>query len=232
MRRSINPMVPGLSVLPKNDWRRAACCAALLLISGLCVSGCRPGTADAAGRGKELFETCVPCHGQSGEGNAQLGAPNIGGMKAWYVETQLRNFRSGARGANFHDAEGMRMRPMALSLDSDQDVQTVSRYVESLPTTLHPPVLKGDAHAGDMQYHAICGGCHGPNGDGNEALKAPRLAGVDDWYLATQLKKYKEGVRGASPKDVEGRLMAPMSKTLANEAAIRNVVAYIATLKP
>jgi cytochrome c553 len=222
----------GPSVIPTHYCHRTACLAVLFVVAGLCVSGCRPGTADAAVRGKQLFETCVPCHGQSGEGNAQLGAPNIGGMKAWYVEAQLRKFRSGARGAQFNDAEGMRMRPMALSLDSDQDVQIVSRYVESLPERPRGPLPKGDVHAGDTQYHAVCGGCHGPNGGGNQALKAPRLAGVDDWYLNTQLRKFKNGVRGADPKDAEGRLMAPMAKTLANEDAIRNVVAYIATLKP
>ena len=50
---------------------------------------------------------------------------------------------------------------------------------------------------------------------GNPDLKAPRLAGTDDWYLATQLRKFRSGVRGASPKDMGGRLMRPMARTLA-----------------
>ena len=222
----------GLIVIPKHDRLRAACWVLLILALGLGVSGCGPGTANAAVRGKELFETCVPCHGESGQGNAQLGAPNIGGMPAWYIEAQLRMFRGGERGLNFYDTEGMRMRPMSLSLDSDQDVQLVARYVASLPKTQHAPTIKGDVEAGDHQFHAICAACHGQNAQGNQAIKAPRLAGVDDWYLARQLNKFKDGVRGTSPKDVQGRMMAPMAKTLANEAAVRNVVAYIATLKP
>jgi len=36
----------------------------------------------------------------------------------------------------------------------------------------------------------------------------------------------------ANPKDAEGRLMRPMARSLANEDAIRNVVAYVGTLKP
>lgn len=224
-------MTLGSRKILKHDRHCAVFGALLFLLCGLSVSGCGPG-ASAAVRGKELFETCVPCHGAAGQGNAQLGAPNIGGMQAWYVEAQLRKFRSGVRGANFHDMEGLRMRPMSLSLDSDQDVQLVARYVASLPMTPQAPTIKGDAQAGDHQFHAICGGCHGPNAQGNQALKAPRLAGVADWYLARQLRKFQTGVRGANPKDAEGRLMAPMSKTLANQTAVRNVVAYIASLKP
>jgi cytochrome c oxidase subunit II len=46
------------------------------------------------------------------------------------------------------------------------------------------------------------------------------------------LRKFKSGVRGTSPKDREGRLMRPMARTLPDEDAIRNVVAYAETLKP
>jgi cytochrome c oxidase subunit 2 len=153
-------------------------------------------------------------------------------MRAWYVERQLQKFRAGVRGAHFNDQEGMRMRPMALSLSTDENVQAVAKYVESLPPVTHAPVLKGDIGAGDTQYHLVCGSCHGPNGGGIDDVNSPRLAGVDDWYLATQLRKFKTGVRGNNPKDIEGRLMRPMARGLADEDAIRNVVAYIGTLKP
>ena len=132
----------------------------------------------------------------------------------------------------FNDVEGMRMRPMALSLSSDADVEAVARYVESLPPVTQPPTVKGDAHAGDNQFHSVCGACHGENGQGNPDLKAPQLAGTDDWYLAAQLRKFRSGVRGTSPKDLEGRLMRPMARALADEDALRNVVAYIDSLKP
>lgn len=57
---------------------------------------------DAAGRGEEIFVTnCAACHGQGGEGNQTLGAPNLsdelwfyGGDKAAIVET-IANSRSG-----------------------------------------------------------------------------------------------------------------------------------------
>jgi cytochrome c553 len=203
----------------------------LILIGGLSLSGCRFGETDAASRGREVFETCVPCHNSDGSGNPAVGAPNIAGMRAWYVEEQIEKFRAGIRGAHFNDIEGMRMRPMAQSLDSDDDVKAVARYVETLPPVWHASSLPGDPQAGQALF-ATCSACHGDNGAGNQDLKAPRIAGTDDWYLATELRKFRSGVRGANPKDMEGRLMRPMARGLPNEDAIRNVVAYVETLKP
>ena len=113
--------------------RRFAFWSLLLLIGGLSLSGCRMGTTDAATRGQEVFETCVPCHNADGSGNPAIGAPNIAGMKEWYVERELDKFRAGVRGMHFSDIEGMRMRPMALSLTSEEDVKAVAHYVETLP---------------------------------------------------------------------------------------------------
>jgi cytochrome c oxidase subunit 2 len=203
----------------------------LVLLGGMSLSGCRLGTTDAATRGQEVFETCVPCHNADGSGNPAVGAPNIAGMKAWYVEAQLKKFRAGVRGAQFNDMEGMRMRPMAQSLDSDDDVKAVANYVEKLPPVRHATSLPGDPQAGQALF-ATCSACHGDDGAGNPDLKAPRIAGTDDWYLATELRKFRSGVRGTSPKDMEGRLMRPMARALPNEDAIRNVVAYVETLKP
>jgi cytochrome c oxidase subunit 2 len=213
------------------DPHRIALWTLLLLVGGLNLSGCRLGTTDAATRGQEVFETCVPCHNADGSGNSTIGAPNIAGMKEWYVERELEKFRAGVRGMHFNDVEGMRMRPMALSLTSDDDVKAVAHYVETLPPVRHTSSLPGDPKAGEALY-ATCSSCHGDNGAGNQDLGGPRIAGVDDWYLATELRKFRSGVRGTSPKDREGRLMRPMARGLADEDAIRNVVAYVETLKP
>jgi len=203
----------------------------LLLIGGLFLSGCRLGKTDAATRGQEVFETCVPCHNSDGSGNPAVGAPNIAGMKEWYVEKELDKFRAGVRGLQFNDLEGMRMLPMALSLTSEEDVKAVAHYVETLPPVPHASSFPGDPKAGATLY-ATCAACHGDDGAGNQDLGAPRIAGVDDWYLAAELRKFRSGVRGTNPKDREGRLMRPMARALPDEDAIRNVVAYAETLKP
>ena len=60
-------------------------------------------------------------------------------------------------------------------------------------------------------------------GEGNEAVKAPPLAGMDDWYIAAQITKYKEGVRGSAQGDAFGTVMrtivAPLTPELANQMA-------------
>ena len=217
--------------IQKSDLHQIAFWTLLLLIGGLNLSGCRLGATDAATRGQEVFETCVPCHNADGSGNPTVGAPNIAGMKEWYVERELEKFRVGARGMHFSDVEGMRMRPMALSLTSEEDVKAVARYVETLPPVRHASSLPGDSKAGEALY-ATCSSCHGDAGAGNQDLGGPRIAGLDDWYLAAELRKFRSGIRGTSPKDREGRLMRPMARGLADEDAIRNVVAYVETLKP
>jgi cytochrome c553 len=106
----------------------------------------------------------------------------------------------------------------------------VAEYVASMPAVKPAKSLEGgDATAGAAAY-ATCIACHGPNGAGNEALKAPPIAGQADWYLLAQLKKFKAGIRGANPKDVTGAQMRPMAMTLADEQAMKNVVAHVSTL--
>lgn len=85
----------------------------------------------------------------------------------------------------------------------------------------------GNASAGKMSY-AMCGACHGANGEGNRAMNAPRLAGQDEWYLVSTLKRFKSGARGSS--DPVAASMVPMAKML-TDVQIENVSAYIATLK-
>jgi cytochrome c553 len=218
-------------LVTKNSRGCATVWALLALLSTSGLPGCQLGAANSANRGRELFATCAACHGAAGTGNRELGAPGIAGLKAAYVELQLQKFRTGVRGTQFNDMEGMRMRPMALSLRDDDDVKTIAAYVTSLPVPPRASTISGDVQAGQALY-ATCIPCHGADGSGNEALQAPRLAGMDGWYLAAELRKYKEGIRGVNPKDSQGMLMIPMARTLADEDAIRNVVAYMETLKP
>jgi cytochrome c553 len=80
----------------------------------------------------------------------------------------------------------------------------------------------GDAAAGQGKY-AVCAGCHGPTGAGNEALKYPKLTGLDAAYVTEQLKAFKSGAR-------DNATMKAMTAGL-NDADMENLAAYIATLK-
>ena len=77
----------------------------------------------------------------------------------------------------------------------------------------------------------VAPGVPGKRGQGIWALNAPRAAGMNDWYLARQLMNFKQGIRGSHPDDYYGEQMAFMARTLADEQAINDLVAYINTLE-
>lgn len=88
---------------------------------------------------------------------------------------------------------------------------------------------KGDAAAGQALF-AACTACHGAQAEGNRELNAPKLSGQSDWYLVRQLQSFKAGVRGAHEQDTYAKQMIPFASMLADDTAIRNVVAYIKSL--
>lgn len=193
------------------------------------LSACHPADARKPFTGQELYASCTSCHGPDGQGNPSIAAPAIAGMPAWYLEAQFVKFRTGVRGAHPDDIEGLRMRPMTRQMLNDAEIKAVVGYVAQLPARVQPKSLEADAAAGAASY-ATCTACHGADGKGNEALKAPPIAGQYDWYLVSQLKKFRAGIRGTNPNDITGAQMRPMALTLADEQAVKNVVAHVGTL--
>ena len=47
-----------------------------------------------------------------------------------------------------------------------------------------------------------CMTCHGAEGQGNVGIQAPRIAGMEAWYLKLQLEKFRAGWR---PWDTSNR---------------------------
>jgi len=183
-------------------------------------------------RGKSLYQTCVACHGAEGHGNQLLNAPALAGLPVSYVETQLNNFKNGIRGAHPDDHSGLQMRPMSMTLQDTQAIEDVAAHIATLAPKVPTDTLRdGDVTKGQATY-AVCLACHGPDGSGNEALKSPSLRYQNDWYMLAQLKKFKSGIRGTNPQDIGGMQMRPMSMTLVDEQAMKDVVAYIRSISP
>ncbi len=202
---------------------------ALAVVLLLSAAACNPAPTPGLARGEDLFVTCAGCHGPQGAGNRVLAAPAIAGMPRWYVQAQLEGFQVGHRGYSAFDTTGIRMKSVSWSLDAAGDVASVAEYVASLPAARPAPVLSGDARAGEATFQT-CLACHGADGAGNEAIHAPPLTGQSDWYLLSQLEKFKAGWRGTRPEDIWGATMRPNAMML-DEAAMANVVAYIQTLR-
>jgi cytochrome c553 len=182
-------------------------------------------------RGEALFDLCQQCHGESGQGMQMALAPAIGGLDQWYIEAQLKMFKSGARGMNPGDVGGMRMYPMSLWLRTDEDVKAVAGYVANLPATHPTPVVEGGDAAKGKEHYQVCATCHGPDGKGNQSMNSPPLVGMSDWYLLSQLEKYKAGVLGSNQKNPNSMLMRGMAMSLlTDDQAVKDVIAHITTM--
>ena len=102
-------------------------------------------------------------------------------------------------------------------------------WLASQPTFAETQAISEPDMAAGQAAYAICASCHGAQGEGNQALNGPKLAGQGAWYTERQLRYFQTGVRGGEG-DTLGAQMTSMSMTLADDAAIRNVAAYIESL--
>lgn len=178
--------------------------------------------------GQAGYAVCGACHGAQGEGNQLLNAPKLAGQEGWYLKRQLQNYKVGRRGSSPDDIYGQQMAPMAATLVDDEAINNVVAYITSLPDNPPEQTITGNVSAGRGVYQT-CESCHGSEGQGIWALNAPRVAGMSDWYLAQQLKNFRDGIRGTHRLDFYGQQMAMMSDLFHDEQNINDVIAYINT---
>ena len=186
----------------------------------------QPGNASI---GAAQYAVCAACHGQQGEGLQALNSPKIAGQEDWYLRRQLHNFKTAARGSDENDVYGRQMAPMANTLVNDAAINNVIAHIRTFPDQPSPATVEGDVASGAKAYK-VCAYCHGADGMGIRAMNAPRVAGMTDWYLANQLRNFKEDIRGEHPQDLYGKQMGFMARVLRNDQAVSDVIAYINTL--
>ena len=151
----------------------------------------------ALGIGFSLYQNyCSQCHGSTAQG--ARGFPNLtddvwqyGGEPA-QIEQSIVAGRNGV------------MPPLGAVFGSDEAVDEMVRYVQTMPDGMD---TTSPAHT---QYMQLCVACHGPTGEGMQALGAPSL--IDDVWLygsspAEIRKTILEGRAGAMP--AHGDLVGP-----------------------
>ena len=74
----------------------------------------------------------------------------------------------------------------------------------------------------------FCLTCHGTDGQGNQGIDAPRLAGMEPWYLKRQLELFRDELRGTHPEDIPGQEMQPMAAILSDES-ITDIIEWAGT---
>lgn len=188
------------------------------------------GAAQVVAHGAQDYKLCASCHGFKGEGNELVNAPALGGQQDWYLQRQIQNFRAGVRSYAADDVHGIAMARMTKGIKSATEIADIVAYIGTLPVAAPNSTISGDIEKGRTHY-AACSACHGPRAEGNAALNAPALSMIDDWYQLRQLQSFKKGNRGAHPDDAYGQQMRPMAGVLADDTAMRDVVAYITSLR-
>jgi cytochrome c553 len=103
----------------------------------------------------------------------------------------------------------------------------------ALSVTVHasdatkPAPYQGDAAKGQPLASAVCGACHGPDGNSLTAAN-PRLAGQHAQYLFKQMKNFKAGPDGKSERvnAIMNGMIAPYT-----EEQMKDFAAYFAAQK-
>lgn len=180
----------------------------------------------SAARGEALFTACAGCHGDSGQGQPAMHAPNLTGLGSAYLVRELRDFRAGIRG-NESDTYGFMMMGRAGSLPGDRGVRDVAAFIDALPAKSSPSSSRGNAARGRILYSARCAACHGPEAEGNPSLGAPSLRQQDETYLWTQLEHFAAGIRGSNPADTGGLQMRTAMRNMSSQQSLRDVLAFI-----
>jgi len=96
-------------------------------------------------------------------------------------------------------------------------------------SAVSPAFGQADVEAGRRSYE-VCAGCHGFLGEGNQLVGAPRLAGIEPWYLERQIENFRAGRRGYINGDTNGNRMALMAHAVDNDRELGDLLAWISTL--
>jgi len=77
---------------------------------------------------------------------------------------------------------------------------------------------------------SLCVLCHGTDARGNQAVGAPRIAGMEPWYLERQLKLFRANLRGTHAEDTPGHEMRFVAAALKDDRVLAQTVARVAAL--
>ena len=149
--------------------------------------------ADPAKAQQIVTTVCAACHGADGNSTAPAN-PSLAGQHLAYLETQLKNFKSGER-------KNALMSGMAANL-TPEDMKNLAAYYAWQKLKPQSARDKALAEQGRQLYRggnaasgvAACAGCHGPTGAGIP-VQYPRLAGQYADYNLAQLKAFRAGER-------------------------------------
>jgi len=202
--------------------RRASVLMALLATIVSCGAGSvvradEPDGATKLHAQKVATTVCGSCHGPQGN-STQPKFPRLAGQNANYLATQLKAFRSQARG----DPDAISyMWGMAAELDDDTIAALAAYYAAQKPEASRASDAAAVARGREIYDHGIaaegvpaCSTCHGADAHGQQDF--PRLAGQHAQYVLKQLTSFQSNMRKvAIMHGVAQNLRAPEMQSVA-----------------
>lgn len=168
--------------------------------------------AQALAMGQRIFlNQCAQCHGSDGRGSR--GFPNLADADWLYGGSADKIVESIT-----HGRQAM-MPALGAAVGGASELSQLAHYVLSLSNSAHDPVK---AALGKPKF-AACAGCHGPQGQGNQAVGAPNLQDkvwLHGWGEAAIVSIVSSG---------RVNVMPPQANKL-SEDQIRVVAAYVMSL--
>lgn len=93
---------------------------------------------------------------------------------------------------------------------------------------LIPSISSADSPGEPEPSDRFCTLCHGAKGQGNIAVSAPRLAGMEPWYLRRQLELFRSGIRGTHVEDLQGQEMQATVDNFTDES-MEDIIQWVAS---
>ncbi|MDH3520824.1 MAG: c-type cytochrome [Myxococcales bacterium] len=147
-------------------------------------------TPDIA-NGLRIYRSCAECHQPEGWGLPDGSAPQLAGQHHTVIIKQLADIRAGNR-----DAPKMLPFASAERIGGAQAVADVAGYIDTLEISVGNGKGPGDdLELGEQLYKLNCAGCHGAEGEGDNARRMPRVQAQHYAYMVRQFEAIRDGKR-------------------------------------
>lgn len=176
--------------------------------------------------GSHPWVRCADCHGLFGDGN-RIKFPRLAGQDANYIMKQVQDFRQGRR-----TNDGGQMQKTATEI-SEEEIPVVAKYFSEQTPPWPGRTIDAEVDLERARTLAVkgadglkaCLSCHSQAQMGllDKPVVAPRIAGQRDFYIAKQLRDYRDGRR--SENDPE-QMMTRIARRL-SEADIVSLAVFL-----
>lgn len=190
--------------------------AALMLLGAVITSSHGHADGSNVGEDGDPLSRCARCHGLFGAGN-RIKFPRLAGQNSQYIMKQLQDFRHGRR-----TNDGGQMQQTSTEV-KEEDIPRVAKYFSEQTPPWPKRTIEIEVDLARARTLAIkgadgmkaCLSCHSEAQIGllDKPIVVPRIAGQRDFYIAKQLRDYRDGLRSNNDPD---QIMTKIARRLSD----------------